>query len=179
VTSESLGQQQWVAIAQVIRPRGIRGEVEAVPLSNQEGRFEQLREVYPGGTEAGGALEVETVWEYRGRLVFKFRGVDSIPEAERLRGVELRIPLESRMPLPAGEFYQSDLIGCEVFERAGGQRLGFVAQWRDSGGAGLLEVQGDAGEILIPFARAICVEIDPQARRILVDLPEGLRELNR
>jgi len=37
----------------------------------------------------------------------------------------------------------------------------------------------DGGELLIPFARAICVEIDVAARRIVVDLPAGLKDLNR
>jgi 16S rRNA processing protein RimM len=154
--------------------------VEAVPLSNRPGRFERISELYLGGGEERGAILVEEVWEHRGRLVFKFRGVDSVSEAERLRGVELRIPLASRMPLSPGEYYQSDLVGCEVFERATGQRVGSVSEWRDAGGPGLLVVGEDGGgELLIPFATSICVEIDPRSRRIVVELPEGLKDLNR
>jgi len=54
--------------------------------------------------------------------------------------------------------------------------VGRVEAWQDGGGSGLLVVEGG---LLIPFARSICVEIDVQARRIAVDLPEGLRELNQ
>ena len=180
MASQPPGDQQWAAIALVIRPRGVRGEVEAVPLSNRAGRFEQISELYLGGGEERGALAVEAVWEHRGRLVFKLRGVDSIPQAEQLRGVELRIPLASRMPLPPGEYYQSDLVGCEVLERATGRRVGLVTEWRDAGGPGLLVVGEDGGgELLIPFATSICVEIDPRSRRIVVELPEGLKDLNR
>jgi ribosomal 30S subunit maturation factor RimM len=63
-----------------------------------------------------------------------------------------------------------------VVERRSGESLGRVAAWQDGGGAGLLEL--DDG-LLIPFARAICVEIDPARRRIAVDLPEGLKDVNR
>ena len=104
----------------------------------------------------------------------------SISEAAKFRGNEVRIPLASRPALPAGEFYQSDLIGCEVIERSSGLRLGRVRNWQHHGGPGLLQIEGENGEeILVPFASSICVEIDPDARRIVVDLPEGLKELNR
>jgi 16S rRNA processing protein RimM len=113
-------------------------------------------------------------------VVFKFRGVDTISEAERLRGREVRIPLASRLVLPPGEYYQSDLVGCEVVERATGAPVGRVRKWQEAGGPALLEVEGVSGEeILVPFASSICVEIDVERRRILVDLPEGLKDLNR
>jgi 16S rRNA processing protein RimM len=102
--------------------------------------------------------------------------VDSISEAERLVGAEVRIPIAERTPLEPGEFFQSELMGCEVIDRRTGESLGRVEGWEDSGGAGLLAVEGG---LLIPFARSICVEIEPAARRIVVELPEGLKDLNR
>jgi 16S rRNA processing protein RimM len=154
----------------------------AVSLSSGLERFRNLREVFL--FDAQGAVrpaEIESVWQHRGLLIFKFRGVDSISEAERLKGAEMRVPRQERAPLAEGEYYQSDLIGCEVIERANGERLGTVTGWQECGGPALLEVKdGGAGEpMLIPFARAICTEIDLEARRILVDLPEGLKELSR
>jgi 16S rRNA processing protein RimM len=109
-------------------------------------------------------------------LIFKFRGVDSISDAEPLAGAEVRVPLSERAPLEPGEFFQSDLVGCEVVDRRTGESLGRVSGWEESGGPGLLVVEGG---LLIPFARAICVEIHTEARRIAVELPEGLKELNR
>ena len=79
------------------------------------------------------------------------------------------------MALEDGEFFLDDLIGCEVIEGRTGARLGQVSGLDESGGAGNLVV----GDLLIPFARAICVEINPKERRIAVELPEGLKEINR
>ena len=121
-------------------------------------------------------LGVESTWFHQGTLIFKFRGVDTISDAERLNGLEVRIPMGQRTALDPGEFFQSELVGCEVVDRRTGESLGRVSEWQDSGGPGLLVVGGD---LLIPFARAICVEIDPAARRIAVELPEGLKDLNR
>jgi 16S rRNA processing protein RimM len=151
-------------------------------LSNQPERFQRLREVYLFGSEGARGedqpLEVEAVREYRGGLIFKFRGVDSIAEAERLRGAEVRLPFAERASLPADEYYHSDLIGCEVVERNTDERLGVVVRMHEYGGPGLLEVERPGEPLLIPFARAICVEIDIGRRRIVVELPEGLKELS-
>ncbi|MFB3778971.1 MAG: ribosome maturation factor RimM [Bryobacteraceae bacterium] len=181
---EAPGEEGWIAVARVVAPRGNRGEVAAVPLSDLPGRFQELREVYLCDAGATGQqhrrFAVEEAWEHRGRIVLKLRGVETISEAERLRGCEVRIPLASRPELPAGEYYQSDLVGCELIERSSGRRVGRVKGWQQHGGPALLEVEGDGGEeLLVPFARSICVEIDAPGRRVLVDLPEGLKDLNR
>lgn len=173
-----------MAIALLGRAWGRRGELQAVSLSRGLERFRELREVFLfGGEGAPGAerrFEVESVWEHRGRLVLKFRGVDSIADAETLQGAEVRVPRSQRAPLEAGEYYQSDLIGCQVVERATGEPVGTVSGWRECGGPLLIEVRAAerAEPILVPFVRAICVEIDVERRRILVDLPEGLKELS-
>jgi 16S rRNA processing protein RimM len=163
----------WIAVALLGKTRGNRGEITALALSPKLERFEGLAEVFLFGN--GERVEVEETWFHQGTLVFKFRGVDTISDAERLYGVEVRVPIEQRIPLEPGEFFQSDLIGCEVVDRRSGQSLGSVSAWQEGGGSGLLVV--DNG-LLIPFVRAICVEIDPAARRIAVELPEGLKDLN-
>jgi len=164
---------EWVTIALLGRTRGNRGEITALPLSKPE-RYQELREVFL--FPAGARYELESSWFHDNRLILKFRGVDTISDAERLAGSEVRVPSSARMALEPGEYYESDLIGCEVVEQDGGAVLGRVTGWLATGGAGLLEVSGG---LLIPFARSICVAIDPEARRIVVDLPAGLKELNQ
>jgi 16S rRNA processing protein RimM len=166
-------ETEWVTVALLGKTRGNRGELTAFSLSTKPERFEDLREVYLFGS--GEKYEVEETWFHLRTLIFKFRGVDTISEAEKLIGAEVRIPFAERAPLDPGEYYESDLIGCEVVERGTGESLGRVAALQDGGGAGLLEV----GNLLIPFSKAICVEIDPAAKRITVELPEGLKDLNR
>jgi 16S rRNA processing protein RimM len=170
----NLPEAGWVAIAVLGKTRGNRGEVTAFSLSSKPERFQALQEVFLFGT--GQRFEVESTWFHQETLVFKFRGVDTISEAERLTGAEVRVPASERTPLEENEYFQSDLIGCEVFDSASGQSLGKVTGWEDSGGHGLLVVNGS---LLVPFVRSICKEIDPARRRIAVELPEGLKDLNR
>lgn len=171
-------EAQWVTVAVLGKPRGNRGEITAAAFSSKPERYQSLKEVYvfpehPSGRER---LEVEEVWVHGGVLIFKFAGVDSISDAEKLRGAEVRVPWSERAPLEPGEYFQSDLLGCEVVDNRSGAALGRVSGWEDAGGSGLLVLEGGQ---LIPFARSICVEIDPARKRIAVELPDGLRELNR
>jgi 16S rRNA processing protein RimM len=123
-------------------------------------------------------MEVERTWRHGDQVIFKFKGVDTISDAERLAGADVSIPIERRAPVPEGEYYQSDLLGCEVFDPTG-RHLGTVEAWQETAGTPLLEVRTpDQKEMLIPFAKSICTKIDPEQHRIEVTLPEGLEDLN-
>jgi 16S rRNA processing protein RimM len=177
--------REWVTVAVVLKERGNRGEVAAIPLTSQPGRFNELRKVFlfdpQGNPLRDEPFLLEEAWDHQGRIVLKFEGIDSISQATELRGSEVRIPLEQRAILPDDEYYHSDLLGCEVVDHATGRLIGKVTGWQDHGGPGLLEVSDDEkkGEILVPFARSICKDIDVARKRIRVDLPEGLLDLNR
>jgi 16S rRNA processing protein RimM len=123
-------------------------------------------------------MEIERIWTHGDHVVFKFKGVDTISDAERLAGSEVTIPMEQRAPVPEGEYYQSDLLGCDVVDQSG-RSLGTVSGWKETGGVPLLEIRTQAGkELLIPFAKAMLANIDLEHRRIDVNLPEGLDQLN-
>jgi len=121
------------------------------------------------------SLEVERVWDHEGTLVFKFRGVDSISDAEKLRGAEVQVPASERVELEPGEYFYSDLTGCELRDRATNRLIGRVTDLVEYGGPPLLEIDG--GRVLVPFVKAICADIRPADRVILADLPEGLEDL--
>jgi 16S rRNA processing protein RimM len=167
----------WVTVAVLVRPRGIRGEITAVSQSGHPERFAQLKSVrvfVPDSPGAGKEYVVERVWDHQGVLVFKFAAVDSMNDAELLRGAEVRIPPAERVALDPGEYFQSDLIGCEVRDHLSKRVIGRVTGWEEYGGPGLLQVDG--GRILIPFVKAICVDVRPADRVIETELPEGLEE---
>jgi len=164
----------WVAVAVLGRPRGNRGELTAESLSSRPDRFARLKEVRLVGDETVNR-EVEEVWEHAGALVFKFRGVDSITDAEKLRGAEVQVPGSERVELEPGEYFHSDLIGCEVRDRLSGRVIGRVTNFEEYGGPPLIEIDG--GRMLIPFVKAICVDIRPEVKLIQVDMPDGLEDL--
>jgi 16S rRNA processing protein RimM len=172
-----------VTLARIVRPHGRRGEVAAEILTDFPERLKNLREAYLwDGSGEPRRVTIRSCWLSRsrgGQAIFHFEGCAGIADAERLRGCEVQVPLAERVPLPAGQYYISDLIGCAVWQCGAGQ-LGSVRDVRILGeGAPLLVVETPGGELLIPLAEEICTRIDIAARRIEAVLPEGLRELNQ
>ena len=176
-----------LTLARLLRPHGIRGEIAAEILTDFPERLTKLREVWlwDASAETLQKIAVEKCWlsfTRGGQAVFKFAGVERIEDVEKLRGLEVQVPLSERMELPVGSYYISELVGCEVWERtAEGNdetKLGVVSGVQESG-TPVLEVETPDGEVLIPLATEICRKIDVGARRIEVVMPEGLRELNR
>jgi 16S rRNA processing protein RimM len=123
-------------------------------------------------------ITLESHWLHKGRVVLKFAGIDSINDAEGLRGFDVVIPASERAELNDGSVYISDLIGCEVVDLASeAHSIGTIADVDRQ--ASLLIVQpAKGGEHLIPFAQAYLVKIDVAAKRVEMRLPEGLLEIN-
>jgi len=122
--------------------------------------------------------EVEHAWFHNGRPILKFVGVDSISEAEKLEGSDVLVEEADREPLAEGEYSHEDLVGCSLLREEDDQAVGVVRSVEEYGGPPVLKLEAaDGREILVPFARAICREIDVARKVIRARLPEGLIEL--
>jgi 16S rRNA processing protein RimM len=172
-----------VTLARILRPRGLRGEVAAEILTDFPERLPKLSEVWlAGGRSAPRLVRVQRCWlspSRGGQAVFHFADINSVEDAEPLRGLEVQVPIEERAELAAGNYFVGDLIGCEVWEAGASSVLGSVRDVEFPGGAALLAVDTRDGEVLVPLAAEFCLRIDIPAKRIEVTLPEGLRDLNR
>jgi 16S rRNA processing protein RimM len=177
----------WVLVARLIRPHGRRGELVAEILTDFPERFHERSRLFLIPTERVGSrpreVLLENFWFLRSRMVMKFQGVDSINDAEALRGFEVAIPAEERAPLETGSVYVSDLIGCRVIDlNRNGADVGEVVDVdRESSSTELLVVrrrerQGE--ELLIPFVAEYLVRVDAANRLLEMRLPEGLLEIN-
>lgn len=165
-----------VAIARIVRTRGIRGEAVAEILTDFPERFEGLTGVlakFPDGRIE--ELRLEKHWFQSGRIVLKFAGIETVEDAEKLRGSELCIDEADAVELDDGEFFDWQLEGCAVVT-TGGAELGNVKELMRTGGTEILVVEDDDREYLIPFAESICVDVDIDGKKITVDPPDGLLE---
>ncbi|MGI8960477.1 MAG: ribosome maturation factor RimM [Bryobacteraceae bacterium] len=167
-----------VVVAEILRPRGNRGEILARSQTDVPGRLENLKRAIARMADGSDvSIEIAEAWAHNGDWVLKFADVDSIDAAERFRRADLWISLPHRGTLPEGEFFQTDLVGCAVTDAATGKCLGAVAGWQQYGGPPLMEVSMGDREVLIPFVSSICRHVDVAARTITVELPEGLLDL--
>ena len=162
-----------VAIGRVVKPQGRKGEVLVEPFSDRPDRFPGLVRAYvPGPAGSSRAVTVTGCWPHKHRFVLKLQGIDSIDQAETLRGLELRIPEEELPVLPAGSYYHHQLRGLRVEDEAGGE-VGRVEDILVAGGeAPVLVVRGPGGETMVPLAESFIRQVDLAGGRVVVVVPE-------
>jgi len=119
-------------------------------------------------------LKIENAWFQNERVVLKFASVDSVEDAEQLRNTEICVKESEAIELESDEYYDWQLAGCDVVTD-GGKDLGKVREVMRTGGNENLVVEGEK-EYLVPFVSSICVEVDVEKKRIVIDPPDGLLE---
>lgn len=179
MAASEVGQREaWVLVARSAKLRGARGLMTArlVAAGTHPFRPGQAVTLQRGGERSEQTLQSAEV--YRDRVILQFRGVASASEAAPLAGADILLQSKDLVDLPDGTYYIFRLVGLEVIA-PGPTSLGRVFEVVRTGGTDLLRVKG-AGEreFLVPFARAICRRIDPDAGVIEIDPPEGLLELD-
>jgi len=166
-----------VIVARGVRTRGLKGELVAELLTDFPERFELLDEliaVSPAGLQQ--TVKLENYWFQNDRVILKIETFDDVEAAKELIGYDFAVPAADRVQLEADEFYDWELEGCSV-NTVDGTPVGIVSSVLKTGGTEILVVNDQDVERLVPLAAAIVKEIDPAAKRILIDPPPGLLEL--
>lgn len=165
-----------IAVGRVLRPHGLKGEVVVEVLSDRPERFA------PGAVltlvRAGRAPEQASVVAARPHpsgLRVTLSGHRDRDAADTLRGAFLEVPSAGLAPAPPGAFYPHDLIGYACRDRCEGD-LGVIRDVVADGGGMLLVIEGAGRELLVPFVESFVTAADRAARRLDLDLPEGLVE---
>lgn len=122
-------------------------------------------------------FRVESLRPHKNALILRLDGVNSIAEAETFKGKDIFLREEDMDALGEGEYRLFQLVGCEVYTSQG-ERVGTVHDIQPIADNDLLVVDREGREILIPLAGPICVDIDLSQRRIVIDPPDGLLDLN-
>ncbi len=180
MSPESQGERGFITLARVVKTQGRHGEVAAEMHSDVPGRFAVGMKLLalPKAADSRRELEVEELWPHKGLIVLKFRGVDSMSDAELLIGSELQVPSAERADLEAGWNYVSDLIGCTVLDHA--RDIGRIENVQfGAGEAPLLIVADVTGKKFdVPFAEAYLEGVDIAQQQVRMNLPEGILEIN-
>ena len=170
--------EEFVTLARVVKTQGRRGEVAVEVHSDVPDRLHAGLKLFALAQDnTRRELKIEDAWPHKDWLVLKFAGVDSISDAEPLVGSELQVPLNERAKLEPGAVFVSDLVGCVLFDH--GREVGVISDVRfGAGEAPLLVVGAGKNELEIPYAQAFLVRVDLERKRIEMNLPEGLLDVN-
>lgn len=174
---------KWVLIGEVASPQGNRGEIKVIPHTEFPDRFLDMTSVRLFGkqdSEPRYEFEVEGARFHKGAVILKLNGVDSIDEAEVLRGMYLKVGTDEVVPLPEGRHYVFQLIGLECVTTSG-LSLGRISDVLQTGANDVYVVKPNPGittlpEILIPVIDDVVLEVDLEENRVLIELMDGLLE---
>ncbi len=168
---------EMVQIGQVVRAHGIRGELVVRPQAGEHEGIFQTGPVWLVRDGERKQVEVVGIRWHRGDVLLRTEEITDRSAAERHRGFYLEIPAEDLPDLDEGTYYVDDLIGCQVLCE-GGDDLGVIENVLRTGGVDVLEVRdGDDGWML-PAAAEFILDVDLSSCRLIVRLPEGLRDLH-
>jgi 16S rRNA processing protein RimM len=109
-------------------------------------------------------------------LRVKFEDVDSEADADEIIGAALYLPLKMLPKLEGDKFYFHEVIGFEIEDKRLGV-IGKIVSVNDSSAQPLFEVLNGETQLLIPMIDQFLVGLDRKAKKVLMDLPEGLVEM--
>lgn len=169
-----LGDLKTFIAGAVTATHGLRGELRVRPASGGASALRGAERVLlqRGGGEPV-AYRVQRAGVHRGLLLLKLAGLDRIEQVEELVGAQVLMPYADLPSLPDDEFYWFELEGMTVTDRRLGE-LGRIEDLFETPAHDVYVVRGPRGEVLIPAVAAMIVAVDRRARRMTVDLPEGL-----
>ena len=169
-----------IAIGVIRRAHGVRGEASVEPWTDSAERFEELETVTLVSPDERSAREVsvESTRAHGERALMKFAGIDTPENVQLLQNWTIEIPADQARALDEDEYFLHDLVGLTIVDAANTER-GVVTEVLEGGGGLLLLVRRpDGKEYHVPFAADLCTDIDLAAKRIVVNLPEGLDDLD-
>lgn len=162
-------------IGYIAKSRGLRGEVTVIfsepvlPEANEALFLERDGSLVP--------YTIESISSRPDKSFIKFEDIDTVADAEALRGCSIYLPKDIRPELKRGEFYNDEIIGFKVEDKNHGE-LGTIKDILESGPSRLIQILDENGkEVLIPVQGPFITSLNRSKKLLKVDLPDGFLEI--
>ena len=167
---------KWVPVGKLARTHGLKGEFKFRPFFSEQDTLLSLKRLkVQEGQEKETELVLESLRGSPSSLIIKFKGIDSIDDAESLAGQSV-LGLESEFPeLPAGEYYRFQIEGLAAYD-LDGRYYGRVEDIIETGSNDVYVVRDGDKEILIPMIDWVVKSIDINEKKLVFENVEGLIE---
>ncbi|HOJ11080.1 MAG TPA: ribosome maturation factor RimM [Clostridiales bacterium] len=185
-----LKMQPFLEIGKIINTYGIKGELKVIPLTDSPQRYYDLEWAFVGDDNVLEKYNIEKVRILKDLVIVKFKELNDINQAEKMKGQFIKVNRENAVKLPENTFFICDLINCEVLNYIDEKKLGtlkdiiqtgsndvYIVQEESSEGSqGSQGSQGSEGfrEILIPALKSVVKKVSVEEKKMWVSLPKGL-----
>lgn len=169
--------KELIKIGRITGTHGYKGTVKVEVLTDFPQRFKKLKTVKISQRNMVAEMAIETCSSHQGRLLMKFKGIDSSEEADKYRNAFLNVSVDELYPLPKGSYYHFQLIGLKVYDSEVGY-LGELTDILETGANDVYVIKSEVyGEILIPAIKEVIGEVDLNSSSMQVKLLPGLLEV--
>ena len=168
-------EPEYVTIGQILAPWGIKGKLKVkVTTDFPHQRFNPSSKIFINRQ----SMTIDSTEWRKGKAIIKLHTIDSIEQAQKLRGQPIEIHHSQLQPLPEGQYYHFQLIGLEV-QTTRGEQLGNITEILTVESNDIYVVSGNRGEILIPAIDDVVKSVDLNKGCIVIEPIEGLLSLNQ
>jgi len=165
---------KYLELGQIVNVKGLKGEVKVNSFTDDNTKFERIQKVFIKQKSNLTGYEIEKVTYNKNQVIIKFKEIDTIEEAEKLRNSYIVVDREIFGELPEGVYYIADLIGLDVYTEAN-EYLGKVDDIFSTGSNDVYVVKDELGkQKLLPGIDDVIKKIDLESSKIIVNLIEGL-----
>ena len=165
---------QSVLIGQIVNVHGIKGEVKVYPYTDDvDNLAKKLKRIYLD-EQMSKSYDV-TCRIQKGMILAKISTIDSVEKAEMLRNKYIYISEEDLDTLEEDSYYVKDLIGLDVIDIRNDNLIGRLDYIFNTGANDVYEIATtDNKKVYLPAIKQVIKKVDINARKIYVELMEGL-----
>ncbi|MGY0372097.1 ribosome maturation factor RimM [Clostridium sp. JNZ J1-5] len=154
--------EQLLTVGKIINTHGIKGEIKVQSVTDDLERFKKLKKAYIDNSE----ITITNCKLQPGKVILKIEGIDKIEDAVRLKNKYIRIRREDAIELPEDSYFESDIIGCHVYDE-NGEELGTIDDIIYTGSNDVYWIKGEK-ELLIPAIKSIVLNIDVESKKVII-----------
>lgn len=167
----------WILLGKVLRPHALEGRLYVQSYAESEASFEEAGEIFLKSSSGEiRAYRVLSSRPHKNGVLMKLNGVNSLEEAETLRGAEILVPVEA-IPRKEGEYLWHELMGLRVLLETG-EQIGTITHILRAGSNELYVVGHGKKEVFVPATVEVVKEIDLEKGMMIISAMEGLLDLN-
>ena len=167
-------KKEKLEVGQIVNTFGIKGFVKVYPYVDDISRFDNLKKVYIKSKKIDKELPIEEVLYHKNMVLIKFKGIETVEEAEKLKNAYVEIDRAEAIPLEEGQYFIADLLGLDVYLDTG-EKLGVLEDIYNTGSSDIYVVKNELGkQFLLPYIDEVIKKIDVEEGKITVHIIEGL-----
>ncbi|QEN03831.1 16S rRNA processing protein RimM [Thiospirochaeta perfilievii] len=149
-----------IIVGKIRTSHGVKGDLKVFSSSGDYDHYSNFETVVLKKGNRSKSFEVEAVKGSGASTLLKLKGIDSPEEGKLYAGYDILVDEGLKAPCYEGEYYQSDLIGCDLVYQ--GETLATVLDMVYGGPNDLLEVKKSDNDVvvLVPFRNEFVGDVD-------------------